>query len=194
LAIVLSDDHYKRLEAIPKLTEHPNEKTLDILISLLDDEKYDIRLASIETLWELHNKDAIKPLMIAHRKETVGFNRIMISLCLLSLGETSTFIDLFDDIAENSVSNKNWDMTDLVYLGLSKKLKEKAIPYLENGLRHPDRHVRWISLRVIYELAQNKLKILEKYIFLSKDTYLELRKLYRELLHSSKKEGEVKTY
>ncbi|MCK4787788.1 MAG: HEAT repeat domain-containing protein [Desulfobacteraceae bacterium] len=190
----MSGDNYKRLAAIPKLTEYPNKKTIDILINLLDDKKNDIRLASIETLWELHNKDAIKPLMMAHHKETVGFNRIMISLCLLSLGETSTFNNLFDDIAENSVSNDDWDMTDLVYSGLSKELKEKAIPYLENGLRHSDHHVRWISLRAIDELVQNKLEILEKYMFLNEDPYLELRKLYRELAHFSKKEGEIKNY
>ena len=178
---VSSDDHFKRQEAIPKLAEYPTEEAFNILVNLLDDESYDIRFEAVETLWVLNNKKAIEPLKEAYNKEVNGFNKIMISLCLLSMGDTSTFSDLFDNISENSVQNDHWDMTDLVTSSLSKDLGDDAIPYLEKGLRHSDWHVRWISIRVIGDLAQTK-ETLKHYMFLRDDPFPEIRRLYTELL------------
>lgn len=143
-------------------------------------------MASVEALWEMGLKDAIEPLKETLKKETECFTRIMISLCLMSLGDTSSFDTIFDDIAENSIHNDHWNMTDLFYSGIYPELGKKAIPYLENGLRHPDWHVRWISLRVIESAVDDytkSKKVLGKYSFLKEDPEIEVQEIYAELLN-----------
>ena len=106
----------------------------------------------------------------------------MISLFLFSLGDTSSFDFVFDDIEENSIQNDHWDMTDLVYSGLIPELGNESIPFLEDGLRHSDWHVRWISLRLIYNLTESR-EALGKYSFLKEDPNSEILVIYDELLN-----------
>ena len=177
-----SNDIIEKETAIQELAEFPDKETNKIIADQLSDESRGIRLASVEALWKMCLKDAVKPLKEALLQETDCFTRIMISLCLTSLGDTSPFDNLFDDIAENSIQNDHWDMTDLVYSGLITELGEEAIPFLENGLRHSDWHVRWISLRVIFDLAESK-KVIGKYSFLNEDPITEVQEIYDELLY-----------
>lgn len=175
----------ERKVAIQRLAEFPDQETFELVVKLLSDESPDIRLASVETLWKMQIKEAIHPLKESYIEEIGCFNRIMISLCLISMGDTSTFTDLFDDIAENSVQNEHWDMTDLVTSSLSGELGQDSIPFLENGLMHSDWHVRWISLRVIYDLTCSRVDFLKPYSFLSNDPHVELRELFNELFHTA---------
>ncbi len=177
-----SGDTIEKETAIQELAEFPDKETNKIIADQLSDESRGIRLASVEALRKMRIKDAVEPLKETLLQETDCFTRIMISLCLTSLGDTSPFDNLFDDIAENSIQNDHWDMTDLVYSGLITELGEEAIPFLENGLRHSDWHIRWISLRVIYDLAEPK-KGFGKYSFLKEDPVAEVQEIYDELLY-----------
>jgi len=181
-----SSDIAEKETAIQELTEYPGKETNKLIAEQLLNGPLGIRMACVEALWKMGMKDAIDPLKETLLQETNCFTRVMISLCLMSLGDTSSFDTIFDDIAENSIHNNHWDMTDLVYSGLIPKLGEEAIPFLEKGLRHQDWHVRWISLRVIYDviddLAHSK-KVLGKYSFLKEDPVVEVQEIYDELLN-----------
>lgn len=181
-----SSDIAEKLTAIQELAEYPGKETNKLIADQLLNGPQGVRMACVEALWKMRMKDAIDPLKETLLKETDCFTRIMISLCLMSLGDTSSFDTIFDDIAENSIQNDHWDMTDLVYSGLIPELRYEAIPFLEKGLRYSDWHVRWISLRlindVIDDIAQSK-KILREYSFLKEDPNFEIQGLYDELIY-----------
>jgi len=177
-----SSDIAEKLAAIQELAEYPGKETNKLIADQLLNGPQDVRMACVEALWKMGMKDAIEPLEESLSFETDCFTRIMISLCLMSLGDTSSFATIFDDIAENSIQNDHWDMTDLVYSGIIPKLGNESIRFLENGLRHSDWHVRWISLRLIYNLTESR-DALGKYSFLKEDPNTELRGIYDELLN-----------
>jgi len=182
LDLLSSDDTTEKIKAIQELAEYPDKETNQIIVDQLINGPPGVRIASVEALWEMGLRDAIEPLKETLKKETECFTRIMISLCLMSLGDTSSFATIFDDIAKNSIHNDHWDMTDLFYSGLFPVLGERAIPFLENGLRHSDWHVRWISLRVIWSLLETK-KAIGKYSFLNEDPKVEVQEIYKELVN-----------
>jgi len=180
-----SSDIAEKLTTIQEIAEYPGKETNKLIADQLLNGPQGVRMACVEALWKMRMKDAIDPLKKALLQETACFTRVMISLCLISLGDTTSFDTIFDDISENSIQNDHWDMTDLVYSGIIPELGEKAIPFLEKGLRHPDWHVRWITLRVINDviddIAQSK-KVLGNYSFLRNDPNSEIQGLYDELL------------
>ena len=174
----------EKLRAIQGLVEYPGKETNNLIADQLLHGPSSVRIACVEALWKKGLKDSIEPLKKALTKETDCFTRVMISLCLMSLGDTSSFDTIFDDIAENSIQNDHWDMTDLFYSGIYPNLGEKAIPFLEKGLEHPDWHVRWITLGVIYSAIDDHTqsgKIFGKYSFLNHDPNFEIQELYDEL-------------
>ena len=181
-----SSDIAEKSTAIQELAEYPSKETNQLIANHLLNGPQGVRMVCVEALWKMRMKDAIDPLKNALLQETDCFSRVMISLCLMSLGDTTSFDTIFNDISENSIQNDHWDMTDLVYSGIIPELGAKAIPFLEKGLRHPDWHVRWITLRVIYdlidELAQSK-KVLGNYSFLRNDPNSEIQGLYDELVN-----------
>lgn len=177
-----SSDITEKETAIKELANFPDQETNKLITDQLLNGPPSVRLTCVETLWKMGMKDAIEPLKISLLSETDCFTRVMISLCLFSLGDTSSFDTIFDDIAENSIENDHWDMTDLVYSGLMPELGKGSIPFLEDGLRHSDWHVRWISLRLIYNLTEPK-EALGKYSFLKDDPNSEIRGIYDELLN-----------
>ena len=179
-----SSDIAERLTAIKELTKYPGIETNKLISDQLLNGPQDVRIACVEALWELSMNESIEPLIKSLSFETNCFTRIMISLCMMSLGDTSSFDTIFDDIAENSIQNDHWDMTDLFSSGIYPQLGEKAIPFLAKGLKHPDWHVRWISLRVIFSAIEDHTQsknIFGKYSFLRDDPNSEIQELYDEL-------------
>lgn len=180
IGLVSGNNIIEKKKAIQSLTEFPGPETNKLLIQLLSDDSFSIRETSVETIWNMQITEAIEPLFGLYNNETDCFLRIMTSLCLISMGDTRTFQNLFDDIAENSIHNDQWDMTDLVTSSLLPKLGKGSIPFLENGLKHSDWHVRWIALRTIFDITSPEYR-LKQYSYLGNDPSSEIQELYAEL-------------
>jgi HEAT repeat protein len=175
-----SPDTTERKAAVRGLTDYPGKETVKLIADQLLNGPRSLRIDCVEALWKIGMKEAVQPLKLSLVSETDCFTRVMISLALFALGDTSAFETIFDDIAENSIQNDHWDMTDLLYSGLVEELGADSIPFLEDGLRHADWHVRWISIRLIYSLKESK-KVLKKYQFLRQDPHPEVQGIFTEM-------------